>query len=238
MYKRQQYEILSRNLLGNNADAAELYGMPSRIGTTTKTDESERGAFEAALRDMGSTGYILKDAMDEVELLESKGNGQGFKIYPDLELRLEKKISKIILGHADAIDSTPGKLGGGNGDESPAAQALRDKQIADGVFIEDVINTTLIPKLVNMGFPIDVNYRFAFSNNAEMVDQRKNEDANNKVTADIAYTLKQAGMDIDPAYIQERTGIPVTKSEPVAPLVPKPAFNPSVKNKLDRLYGK
>ena len=37
-----------------------------------------------------------KDTLDELDLLESKWNGQGFKIYADLEQRCEKKISKII----------------------------------------------------------------------------------------------------------------------------------------------
>jgi phage gp29-like protein len=214
LYNVAQYEILGRNLLGNNSDAAELYGMPVRVGKTQKTSEAERGELFRALLDMGSSGAILLDAMDDLELLESKGNGQGFKIYADLEHRLESKISKLILGHADALDSTPGKLGATQGEESPAQAALTDKQTADGAFLQDVINGTLIPKLINLGFNISEGQKFTFSNNQELTEKRKKEDANNLQTATLAYTMKQAGLEMDPAYFQQRTGIP-TKHSPL-----------------------
>lgn len=234
LYTVAQYEILARNLIGNNADAAELYGMPSRIGTTTKTEGVERDTFESALREMGSTGYILKDVMDEVELLESKGNGQGFKIYADLEKRLENKISKIILGHADALDSTPGRLGGTDGEVSASALALIDKQTVDGTFVEDIVNDVLIPKMLLHGFKIDTSYKFCFKNNQEVVENRINEDKANKVTADIAYTMAQAGLEMDAEYFEERTGIKTAKKE----VAPKETFTTSVKNKLEKIYGK
>jgi phage gp29-like protein len=214
LYNVAQYEILGRNLLGNNSDAAELYGMPVRVGKTQKTSEAERGELFRALLDMGSSGAILLDAMDDLELLESKGNGQGFKIYADLEHRLESKISKLILGHADALDSTPGKLGATQGEESPAQAALTDKQTADGAFLQDVINGTLIPKLINLGFNISEGQKFTFSNNQELTEKRKKEDANNLQTATLAYTMRQAGLEMDPAYFQQRTGIP-TKHSPL-----------------------
>jgi phage gp29-like protein len=232
LYDVAQYEILARNLLGNNADAAELYGMPMRVGKTQKTTEDERQNFFSALLSMGATGAILLDAMDEIELVESKGMGQGYKIYPDLEKRLEQKISKIILGHADALDSTSGKLGASQGEESPTAQALEDKQSSDGRFLERVVNDNLIPKLIELGFVIDTDYKFCFGNNAELIEERKREDANNKVTADIALTMTQAGLQMDATYFQERTGIPTMAA---APKVVEP-LSEQVKNKLKALY--
>jgi hypothetical protein len=242
LYSVAMYEILCRNLLGNNADASELYGMPVRKGKTSKTEEDERSKFAQALQEMGSAGWILVDEFDDVELVESKGNGQGFKIYADLEKRLENKISKLILGHADALDSTPGKLGGGQGGEdSPAGQALRDKQTSDGTFVENIVNGTLIPKMIELGFNIDTTYPFKFSNNQEVVEKRMHEDANNKVTADIAKTMKDAGLKMDAKYFEERTGIKTTELEEPAPVPPLqlPKKNPlteKVKNKLEQLY--
>lgn len=247
LYNVAIYEIICRNLLGFNTDAAELYGMPARIGTTQKTEAEEVDKFEAALRDMGSSGYILKDALDQVELLESNGNGQGFKIYPDLEKRVEAKISKIILGHADALDATPGKLGSGQGgEESPAGQALMDKQTSDGTFVENVVNGMLIPKMIALGFTINTTYPFKFSNNHEKVEKRKNEDANNKITAEIAKTMKEAGLKMDAKYFEERTGIKTTEieepKEETPPVVPQvddetnKKLAKRVKNRLKELY--
>lgn len=239
LYSVAQYEILARNILGNNADAAELYGMPTRVGTTSKTEGIERDTFEAALREMGSTGYILKDAMDEVELVESSTAGQGFKIYGELEKRLESKISKIILGHADALDSTPGKLGGADGEVSASALALIDKQTVDGTFIENVVNDILIPKLVKHGFKIDAGFKFCFLNNQEIVEKRINEDKANKETANIAYVMAQAGLEMDANYFSERTGIPTVKKEVAhVTVTPPQKFSNAIKNKLEKLYGK
>lgn len=242
LYNVALCEIMCRNLLGQNADAAELYGMPTRVGTTQKTDEEERQQFEMALANMGSAGYILKDALDEVELVESKGNGQGFKIYADFEKRLEQKISKIILGHADALDSTPGKLGANQGEESPVYQALEDKQKQDAKFIQDAVNDVLVPKLIALGFRDAeklLEYKFCFSNNKELEEKRIFEDKANMQTAQIALTMKNAGLKMDAAYFTERTGIPAIESEAKEDVTEeeKKTFTARVKNKLNNLYS-
>ena len=237
LYNVAIYEILCRNLLGNNADASELYGMPTRIGTTTKTEEDERRAFESALANMGSSGYILKDALDEVELLETKGNGQGFKIYADFEKRLEAKISKIILGHADALDSTPGKLGASQGEESPAWMAMRDKQQKDGAFLEDVVNDILVPKLQKLGFKgaeLLSEYKFCFENTHEIKEATEYENAQSLQVATIALTMKNAGLKMDAKYFEERTGIPTEAVEEQQ--VQNVPFGEKIKNKLANIY--
>ena len=238
LYQVAVYEILCRNILGQNADAAELYGMPTRVGTTTKTEEDERRAFESALANMGSAGYIVKDAMDEVDLIETKGNGQGFKIYPDFEKRLEAKIAKLILGHADALDSVPGKLGSSQGEESPAIMAMRDKVAKDAVFIEDVVNDILVPKLINLGFKDAekiLEYKFCFTNNEELQEERAFEDKANLQTAQIAQTMKNAGLQMDAKYFAERTGIPTEKVE--VPTFQPNNFSNRIKNKLKEIYS-
>lgn len=231
-YEVALYEIICRNVLGFNADAAELYGMPMRVGTTSKTEEDERAAFAQSLAAMGNAGWILKDVMDEVELVESKGNGQGFKIYESLEQRCEKKISKIILGHADALDSVPGKLGGGSGEESPVHQALEDIATVDCRFVEHIVNGELLPRMRMHGFSIPEDVHFEFKNDAEREETRRREDESNKMTADIAQVMKNAGLKMDAKYFEERTGIPTEAIEQSA----APAFNPKIQNRLNELY--
>lgn len=233
LYYAAMYEIVCRNIIGFNTDAAELYGMPLRVGKTSKTNEDERNEFETALANMGSAGYILTDMLDEVELKESSSSGQGFKVYENLEARCEKKISKIILGHSDALDSVSGKLGN-DSKESPASQALEDTAAVDAAFLEDVINAHLLPKLVNLGFNIPEGFKFYFSNNHELVEQRMFEDTNNKITADLAVAMKNAGFKMDAKYFEERTGIPTT--EIAEPSIPTPKFTAKMRNKLDQFY--
>jgi len=230
LYKVAMYEIICRNVLGFNMDSAELYGMPIRKGRTSKTNEDERALFEKALSQMGSAGYILMDTMDELELVESSGSGAGFKIYESLEKRCEAKISKILLGHADALDSTAGKLGAGQGEDSPVAQALEDIQTVDSRFLENNINTELLPRLRLLGFAIPEDLHFEIKNDQEREEMRSREDMSNKLTADIAQVMKNAGLQMDSAYFEERTGIPTTP-------ITAPTDNlTKVQNKLRNLY--
>ncbi len=250
LYKVALYEIFARNTMSQNSTAAELFGMPIRVGKTMKTEEDERAEYEQALANMGAAGYILMDTVDELDLQESKSLGQGYKIYESLEQRCEKKISKIILGHADALDSTPGKLGGGqDGELSPAATAMRDVATVDMTDIEDLINNVVFPKLVKDGFIKLKGKKFKFDNKDEEAEARSNEDDANDKTADIFTKIKQAGGQPDWKYFTDRTGIPV-EAAPVpqpaivhAPAIPDTEENnrkisEKVKNKLQRLYGK
>lgn len=253
LYKVALYEIFARNTMSQNSTAAELFGMPIRVGKTNKTDETERGDFEQALANMGAAGYVLLDLMDELTLEESKSLGAGYKIFESLETRCEKKISKIILGHADAMDSTPGKLGGGqDGEESPAAAAMRDVATVDMTDIEDLVSNVLFPKLIKLGFTQFKNRKFKFDNKDEEAEARTNEDAANLATANVYVAIKQAGGDPDWKYFTDRTGIPVEATPPPPPPVihqATPGADPDkggkpdnlpvkVKNRLKRLYGK
>jgi hypothetical protein len=152
--------------------------------------------------------------------------GTGYKGYADLEQRIEKKISKLILGHADALDSTAGKIGSSQGEESPTAQALEDKQTKDGVFITDVINCELLPRLRNLGFAIPEDVIFEFKNDSEQIETNNN-------IVELAVKIKQAGLQISKEYFEEQTGIKLFDLPAVAS---SPIPSQSVKNRLESLY--
>lgn len=257
LYKVALYEIYCRNVLGDNADYAEMYGMPMRIGKTQKTDEESRADMEDALKNMGSAGYAIIDPMDEIEFLETAKAGTGYKSYESLEKRCENKISELILGHQDAMSSTPGKLGGGQGDAnevgdgtSPTAEALNDKKAKDGRWLENIINEELLPKLAKLGVvQIPEGYCFAFENDGEQEEGRMREVNYAKALADVAQVMKNAGMQMPPEYFTEQTGIDAEKIElpapgmlpgkPGQPGAPKPGQDAknSIKEKLERAYA-
>lgn len=223
-YKIAKTEILLRNNTGQNADFNEVYGQPIRKGTTTKQDE-ERGIFEDALKTMGSNAYILlDDGQDQLELVTAGNAATGYQTYADLEKRCEQKISKVVLGHADALDSTPGKLGGTqDGKESPAASALMDVQSKDAMFMEPLINDELIPRMRRLGFVIPDGLHFEYLNDEEKEEFRKREDESNTKTATLFKMIKDAGGDLTEEaweYFEDRTGIPgVKKAEPPEPTI-------------------
>jgi phage gp29-like protein len=193
-------EIHLRNLLGYNADFLELFTQPFRLGKTDKTTEEERDFLEESLSQFGSNGWALLDKDDSIEFLDTKG-GNNYQAYTDLEHRLEQKISKLILGHADALDSTPGKLGSGSNEDNPVAVALRDKRNMDAEFIENIVNNELIPRMNALGF--NIKSKFQFKNDDEKRDEIT-------YITDVAVKLSQAGLTINPEFYTEKTDIPVT----------------------------
>lgn len=245
LYNIAQYEIILRNTLGFNADFVELFSQPYRVGKTSKTEEYERSEMESALQNMGNRGFAVIDPDETIEFVESKLSGTGWQGYSALMDYCQKNISKLILGHADAADSTAGKLGGqqGGSDDfgesgSPASDAMRDKQTKDGRFMEPVINAHLFPRLNKLPMDIKIpdGYRFEYTNDQEVEQLRSREDNSNLATAKIAQTMAQAGLQMDPVYFTERTGIKATSAPVPPPGGKEPAITNRVKNKLKNLY--
>jgi phage gp29-like protein len=242
LYKIALYEIFLRNVLGYNGDFVELYSQPYRVGKTTKTTEAERAQLEEAVRNMGSAGYAILDPFDEIEFLETALGGTGWQGYDNLEKRCMQTISKIVLGHGDAMDSVPGKLGAGNGTGGPVAEAMEDKQTKDGRFISPLVNRELMPRLRDLGVTkAPEEYVWRLKNDDETAEQRKREDESNAQTATIAKTMKDGGLKMDAVYFTDRTGIPAEAVEEPAPVAPGAPGTPNpqkLKNKMEELYGK
>lgn len=238
LYKCAVYEILNRNLLGYNGDFVEMFAQPYRVGKTMKTEGREREALENALQNMGSAGWAVIDPTDDIQFLETALGGSGYKSYESLELRNNAHISKIILGHEDAMKSTPGKLGSDQGGgDSALATALQAKQSVDGAMIEVIVNEQLLPRMRSFGFNISENTRFAFKNDAEMNRIRENEDETNRKTAEIAQIMNNAGLVMDAKYFEERTGIPTTAKPAQGPM---PIMNKGAKieKAINKIYLK
>ena len=94
---------------------------------------------------------------------------------------------------------------------------------------------------MDIGFIINNQYKFKYSNNSELIQVRKDEDANNLQTATVAKTMADAGLKMDAKYFTERTGIECTEIVAPAPIAATKAdlsFTKEQKNKLTKLYGK
>jgi phage gp29-like protein len=238
LYKISLYQILLRNNLGDNSTYNELFGMPLRIGKTEKKDLESRNKLSASLDNMGSSAWILLDKEDEVLFEEaSSGSGKGNSTYDNFEQRLEKKISKIVLGHEDALSSTPGKLGSQGKDLDSIGKALIDKEKHDTSDCETALNDHVIPKLIKLGFKIPIGKTLKFKNDKEKEDTRLRQDTNNTATAGMVKTFSDAGLKVDEAYITERTGIPLTKVEVKEPLITNPNVTEKTLNKIKSYYG-
>jgi hypothetical protein len=213
------YEIIMRNVMLWNMGFTERFSMPYVVAKTTKPSD-ERDDLEAAVANMGANGYAITDPTDEIEFLEAALAGTGWKGYDNLEARCQKLISKMILGHGDALDSTPGRLGADQGgDESPISKALSEVQIEDGDMMESVINEDLFPRLAALGL-MDEGITLKYLNNDEVQQTVERDNKNNLDLANVGVAMKNAGLIMDPGYFQKTTGIPTSAvPPPPAPVV-------------------
>lgn len=231
LYEVAPYEILLRNLQGYNSDYAEVFGQPLKHAKSNKLEGAEYDNLEASLANMSSNSYLITDHETELNFVSPKGGSNGSDVYSSFEERLEKKITKIFFGHGSAMDAVPGKLGSND----DIKQALREIETVDCRRMEHIINKQVIPKLINIGFPIPKGLVFKYKNDKEKEEIRAAQDASNKITAEIAQILTSAGLSMDAKYFTDRTGIPVEEIE--APLPSEPMITNAVKNSLKELYG-
>jgi phage gp29-like protein len=197
-------EIYLRNILGFNATFVELFTSPFRVAKTDTASEDEMDRLEELMSNFGNNAWGVFGKEDEFEFLQTNNQGNSYEAFANFEKRLEDKISKIILGHADALDSVPGKLGGGSGEDNPVYIAIRDKRNVDGEFIENIVNNELIPRLNALGF--NFTSKFKFVNDDEKIEEIQ-------FITDIAMKLKQTGIQMTSEFYTEKTGIPTTQIE-------------------------
>jgi phage gp29-like protein len=207
LYSVTPYAIAIRNNLGYNSDFVEKFIMPFVVAKSFKMEGEERDILEQGIANMASNNSVLLDPTDEIEFIESKNAGSGYNSFDNLENRCEKKISKIILGHADAIDSTSGKLG--SNDE--VKDALESLEVSDNRFVEYQINDVFFDKLRAIGFNIPLGYKFQFVNTHEKTEKLESESTVNQLFANVVKTLNEAGHYIDDKIIFEKTGLKTQK---------------------------
>lgn len=237
LYNIALYEIHLRHILEWNVDYAESYGQPIKKGFTNKTGK-ERDNFEAFLRNGASSQWILLDkgTNDDVVYEMAKDAGTAWKTYENLENRLQGVISQLVLGHTDAIKSTPGKLGGmqaANKDgfnESLIEQAMNAKQIDAGNFVCKNVNQILAPKMRRLGeyvgsktikglFP--PGYTFGLQNDKEENEVKRRTNAQRLVVSEVIKNMNDAGWDIDQDQAIDWFGLNLTKSIPQHELIEK-----------------
>jgi hypothetical protein len=202
--------IFAKNNLTYNAQYNELFGMPLRQLKSDKKDEEERLTLQQAMENMGAKGWIITNTDDEL-ILHNAHAGQGFGAYSDLEHRLQKQISKIILGHADALDSTPGKLGSGQADEftdkSPQDHAFEDVRVKDGDFIMNIVNEKLLPLMRKNGINVPENLVFTWSTDEEDMYLQKFTNEQNIKISEFIYNMTYAGYEMTQETIKKLTNI-------------------------------
>jgi phage gp29-like protein len=174
------------------AQFVELFGMPLRLGKTDMSSPDMAQAMFKMLGEMGSGGYGVIDKADEVEFVETKSNGTS----PHLALisYIDAQISKLIWGQTMMSDN------GSSRSQSEVHERLTSDYVRlDQRNLTNYVNDNLFPKLIELGFPLE-GYRFEF------YEVEDTDSLFDQVTK-----LLTAGFAVDPEFIANKFGIPVTK---------------------------
>ena len=212
--------IRLKNNLTYNCDYNQKFGMPFRFMTTPEKNEVEKAKKVAYLENMGDSGWMLADEKDTLEFITG-GNGSGHDAFPDLEKRLHQDVNKMLLGHADAIDSA-GKSAHMNGSSgisgNPQEKALDRISTSDGAFLKAIIEKDLFRiiryhgiKANDMELPKDA--RFEWDNDKEKAEEDTYRNEENIKIATFISTLANAGFIADPKWIEEVTGVKLSDEE-------------------------
>lgn len=128
---------------------AEIFGMPIRIGNTSTINADDRARMEEMLANMGSAAWGLFDESTEIKIVESN-RGDAYRVYDQRIERANSEMSKLILGQTMSMDD-----GSSRSQAEVHLEVLEDLHKSDLVFLQDQINTTLMPVLCRHGYPFE-----------------------------------------------------------------------------------
>jgi len=238
LYKIANYELYLRQLFQQNADYCEMFAHPFRLGKTDKVQgDADHNKLVAMMQVMGSQPWGLIGKNDELDFISDK-SGTGWQSYGAFSKMLKDEISKVILGHADAVDSRAQGLGDGKSSESPAKIALDDKQTKDGRMMEHIVKKILIPKLVGLGMRNLENCSIRYKNDNERNEILLTQSSSLKVLGEALKNIKEAGYTIDAEQLTEKSGFTFTIA-PIDDNADDGEFGraKSIQNKINLLYN-
>ncbi len=137
------------------SEFCEIFGMPIRVAKTNTKDQDSLDRMENMMVNTGAAKFAIIDEAEKLEFIEiAKSNGE---VYDALINRSNSELSKLINGAVMGEDSKNGSRSKEEVSERTADGITRSDKLA----IAGYINYTMIPKLIEHGYPLQgVGFRF------------------------------------------------------------------------------
>lgn len=196
LVKAVPYILYKRGCMGNWAQYAEVFGMPTKIGRYDGYDSNTRIALQKALDEAGAALSIVLPKEASLEFLESKTTTGSADLYKSLINLCDEQLSILILGQTETTKSS---------DSSGYAQGKIHAKTEDEInkddraFILSVLETSVTHILTQAGYPME---------GGEWVFEDKEEDVTLKDRVEIDIKLKASGLPIDDDYFYIKYNIP------------------------------
>ncbi|MCK4500627.1 DUF935 family protein [Candidatus Babeliales bacterium] len=127
------------------SEAAELFGMPMRIGKTSLQDDNRRKNMEEMLENMGEAAWAVIDDDDEVELKDTAKTDFS-NMYDKFIDRANSELSKLFLSQTGTTDEKTHV-----GSAGVMENVLKDVVESYIVKVEDIANEVVIPLMQKQG---------------------------------------------------------------------------------------
>lgn len=208
---------------------SEVFGMPLRIGSygsSAKPEDIE--SLKSAVAGLGKDAAAVIHESMRITFESARTGPGGADLYDRLIDRLQKLISKAVLGRSDAADATSGKLGG----ETAQSEVRRDILESDAEELTATLNAQLVKPFIDLNFGPQERYPTL---KLYVPDQ---EDLAGLV--DMLAKLVPLGLKVEQSIIRDKFGLP--DPEDGADLLggapaanPPPALPPATNRAINRL---
>lgn len=209
LLKAAPQAISKKNVLAFWDEFAEIFGMPIRIGNTSTISAEDRAKMEDMLANMGSAAWGLFDESTEIKIIESS-RGDAYRVYDARIERANSEMSKLILGQTMTMDD-----GSSRSQAMVHLDVLEDLHYSDLVYLQDQVNTRLIPLLIRHGYPFQ-NMEFQWDISEEITREDRENDQFILDNFEVSDEYVE--------YVRSKYRVPITgmkqKAEPVAPPMP------------------
>lgn len=145
LHKAAPLVIKKKEVISAWSEAAEVFGMPTRIGRTQINSPQHRENMEDMLENMGSAAWGVFDKDDEIQLIEG-GKTDFYKIYDEFINRANSELSKLILLQTGTTDEKA-FVGSAEVHEGILSDVIESYIL----MVEDMSNEQLIPLCVRQG---------------------------------------------------------------------------------------
>lgn len=137
--------IKKKEVISAWSEAAELFGMPMRIGRTSLSDNERRANMEEMLENIGESAWAVIDEEDEIELKETSKTDFS-NMYDQFIERVNSELSKLFLSQTGTTDEKTHV-----GSAAVMENVLKDVIESYILRVEDITNEIVLPLCVKHG---------------------------------------------------------------------------------------
>ncbi len=133
----------------------EIFGQPFRFGRTDLTDEDRKQNMVSMMENMSFAPWAVGDKDDVIEFMSGNIQGEGQNTYNEFIRMVDEQNSKLFAGQTMVLDN-----GASRSQSETHERNMLSYTNSKMRNIKYMVDTKLVPFLINLGFPFDKNDKF------------------------------------------------------------------------------